>query len=328
MPSQRLIQSLPVSFTALRTWIRGDDRRRLFESVGAGVWVLDPQDRTEYVNARMARLLGGSPEEMQDSLFLEFIPEEAHAAARAYLEQCRHGGSGQVDLPLRPRQGSPCWVIVSTHPLPAASDDPASLVCVVVDITERKQTEEARRKTEAHYRVLAETAEDQIFVINREDRVEYVNRAGAQQFRTIPEQMIGRLRSEIFPPAVAEQQGQSLRHVFDTKKPLYVERRNTYGDREVWLSTWLAPVSDEAGEVRAVLGFSRDMTERKRGEDALRASEQRLRVVLSNVPLVLWATDRHGVATFCAGRALEPLGGTPEDIVGRTFDAIFSTREN
>ena len=52
-----------------------------------------------------------------------------------------------------------------------------------------------------------------------------------------------------------------------------------YLDREVWLSTWLAPIPDENGKVTAVLGLSRDMTARKRAEDELRATEQRLRVV-------------------------------------------------
>ena len=238
----------------------------LFDSMGAGIWVLDPHDRTEYANPCMARMLGCTTEEMDGARFLEFIPGDAQDAARAHLEQCRLGSTGRVDLPLRPRQGSSRWVMVSTEPLPAASPDQASLVCVVVDISDRKQAEEALKTTAAHYRVLAETAEDHIFVINREDRVEYVNQAAARQLRTVPDRVIGRPRSEIFPPDVVERQGQSLRQVFDTQKPLYVEGRTLYLDREVWLGTWLAPVPDAAGGVRAVLGVSRDITERRRLE--------------------------------------------------------------
>ena len=90
-------------------------------------------------------------------------------------------------------------------------------------------------------------------------------------------------------------------------------------DREVWLSTWLAPIPDEDGNVTAVLGLSRHMTARKRAEDELRAAEQRLRVVMSNLPLVLWASNRDGVATFCAGQALQAVGVTPQEVVGQRF---------
>ena len=124
-----------------------------------------------------------------------------------------------------------------------------------------------------YYRVLAETAEDHIFVIDRDDRIEYVNAAAARQHGVVPEQLIGRLRSEVFPPDVAERQRRNLLHVFDTGKSVYVEARTVYRDGEVWLGTSLAPIRDADGNVRAVLGVSRDMTARKQAEDALRKLE-------------------------------------------------------
>ena len=127
-----------------------------------------------------------------------------------------------------------------------------------------------------YYRVLAETAEDHIFVIDREDRIEYVNPAGARQHGTVPEQLIGRRRVDLFPPDVVRRQGRHLQQVFETGAPLYVEALNVYGEREVWLGTSLTPLREDDGSVRAVLGLSRDMTARKQAEDALRKSESEL----------------------------------------------------
>lgn len=84
---------------------------------------------------------------------------------------------------------------------------------------------DASRRSEAYYQVLAETAQDHIFVIDRDDRIEYVNQAAARQLRTAPERLIGRLRTEIFPPEISERQGRNLREVLATGKPLCVEGR-------------------------------------------------------------------------------------------------------
>jgi PAS domain S-box-containing protein len=170
------------------------------------------------------------------------------------------------------------------------------------------------------YQLLAESAQDQIFVIGRDDRVQYVNRSAAEQFHTTADRLIGRPRTDIFPPHIAEQQKRSLERVFHTAKPFYVEGRAVYGGRPVWLGTWLTPIIDADGAVTAVIGSSRDITERKQAEEALRETEQRLRAVVSNIPLVLWTTDRDAVVTFCAGRGLVLLGLTLEDVQGRSLD--------
>ncbi|MBM3819326.1 MAG: PAS domain S-box protein [Acidimicrobiia bacterium] len=172
------------------------------------------------------------------------------------------------------------------------------------------------------YRVLADTAEDHIFVINRDDRVEYVNPAGARQFGAVPAQLIGRRRTELFPPDIAERQGQNLAKVFATGEPLYAEGRTLYRDREVWLSTWLTPVEDARGGVVAVLGVSRDITARKRLEDEMRATDQQRQVVLSHASLAVWNVDARRTVTFCAGLALQRLGLTPEQVIGRPFDEL------
>ena len=237
----------------------------LFDAAGAGVCVLDAQDRIEYANPSLCRLLGRSSTGIERASFLTFLPDDAHGAAQALLDDARRGVAGQADVPLRSPDGTR-WVIASTSLLPSDGSGPPRVACIMVDVTERKQAEERLRQSEAQYRVLAETAEDHIFVINRDDRVEYVNQAAARQLRTVPEKLMGRRRTEIFPPEIAERQGQNLRRVFETGEPFYAEGRTLYLDREVWLGTWLVPVPDEGGEVKAVLGLSRDMTEQRRSQ--------------------------------------------------------------
>ena len=68
---------------------------------------------------------------------------------------------------------------------------------------------------------------------------------------------------EIFPPEIAQKQRHSVEKVFETNQKIHVELEIPFPDGEAWLSTNLTPIRNDTGEVMAVLGISRDITERK-----------------------------------------------------------------
>ncbi|MGH9406445.1 MAG: PAS domain S-box protein [Terriglobia bacterium] len=76
------------------------------------------------------------------------------------------------------------------------------------------------------------------------------------------------------------------------------------------------------GRTAGILGFARDMTARKRAEDALKESELRLRTVVNNVPVILFAADRAGVFTLCEGKGLAALGLKPGALAGRSVQDV------
>jgi PAS domain-containing protein len=69
--------------------------------------------------------------------------------------------------------------------------------------------------------------------------------------------------------------------------------------------------------------IARDATERKKSEDALRESEERLRTLVRNAPIVLFALDREGVVTHLEGSGLEAIGLRPGQAVGRSAFELF-----
>jgi PAS domain S-box-containing protein len=289
----------------------------LLEALAAGVCVLDAEGRIADANRHTGLVLGYAPAEMRGRPLAAFMDDRTAVHARPYLDRCAQGVEEDRDFVFQKKDGSPVALTVAARPLRSGRGDPAGLVCLLTNVREAEGPAAVSTPEIDRYRQLAELAQDQIFVIGRDDRVEYVNRSAAEQFHTTPDRLIGRRRDEIFPPAVAEQQRRSLDRVFETRTPFYVESRAVYRGRDVWLGTWLTPVAGASGSVTAVLGSSRDITERKQAEEALRHSEHRLQAVLSYLPLVLWTTDRDQTVTFCAGCGLESLGRTPEEVVGR-----------
>ena len=112
--------------------------------------------------------------------------------------------------------------------------------------------------------------------------------------------------------AAAEQQG--------GQASFQVERtcRRADGARlELLISA--AVLRDPQGRPLGFFGQVQDLTERNRAERELRASEQRLRSVIANAPIVLSVYDRDGICTFSEGRAFERLGITPSERVGRSY---------
>ncbi|HSO71152.1 MAG TPA: PAS domain-containing protein, partial [Thermodesulfobacteriota bacterium] len=141
-------------------------------------------------------------------------------------------------------------------------------------------------RTDDPYGVLAEAANDFIFVIDNHDRVVYVNRFAADQLGLPVKKIIGKPRNGLFPPRVAESQGKNLEKVFRTGHPLNVENIILFGSREVWINTWLVPFQQEKNRVQSVLGISRDITERKKVEEELRNSQKELRALSARLQSV------------------------------------------
>ena len=134
------------------------------------------------------------------------------------------------------------------------------LIANAHDITDRKKTEERMRQRDEVYRIIAETAHDMIFIIDKDDKIEYVNAFGANQFGKKPEDIIGKSRAVLFPSFVSKRQEDSLKKVFISGCPHYFANEIPFPKGRMILDTWLIPIRDESGNVKSVYGISRDVT--------------------------------------------------------------------
>jgi PAS domain S-box-containing protein len=123
------------------------------------------------------------------------------------------------------------------------------------------------KKSEQRYRSLVENAGDIIFTTDRAGTVLSINAYGAKVLRRSAEEIVGRNLAEIFACPTADEPLVAIDEVFENKKGRQITHLVKIGDRELWLNTSFRRLLDEAGGIYAVLGISRDITDRKLMEE-------------------------------------------------------------
>ncbi len=192
---------------------------------------------------------------------------------------------------------------------------------------ERNKTNKTLQESEQRYRTLAESAQDYIFIISKDMRIQYVSRFTAGSIGCDSEELTGKRLEEVFPPELSDRFKCNLQTVFGSCTPLHIDDKGTFLDKEQWLDTQLIPLKKGNGEVGSILGISRDITERKEAEKRLKetmdmkarfisivAHELRtpLAAIKESVNLVL-----DGLAGALSGKQIELL-----DISRRNVDRL------
>lgn len=183
----------------------------------------------------------------------------------------------------------------------------------------RKLSQSSLGESKVAYRAIAEAAQDYIYIIGRTGCVEYLNPFAARVFGLPPGRVVGQPLSALFPPEIAARQQQGIQRVLDTGEPLHVEAIVPFPGGDAWLSTTLTPLRDKRGPVRAVLGISRDVTERKQAEE----TQATLAAIAENSNDAIIGRGSDGKIIFWNAAAERMLGYTAAEIIGSDLTAMF-----
>jgi len=123
--------------------------RTIVETAREGVWVLDTQARTTFVNDRMAAILGRTPEEMIGTSVFDHFDDEGTQLAAERIRRRQSGIAEQQDVRFVDKLGSDVWTVMEMTPLHDADGRYQGALAMVTDITERHRAEEALRDSEA-----------------------------------------------------------------------------------------------------------------------------------------------------------------------------------
>ena len=276
--------------------------RTLFQGVPACCWTFDRDGVILDWNKACETLYGWTAEQaVGKTMYDLMVAEENATATRRIVAQIFQGRSfyGLEYQDLR-ADGTSCDVLVNEYPIKDADGQVVLGICAQLDITERKQAEEALQKSEREYRAIAEGTDALLLTVDSRGGLTYVNDAVAKFLGREPDELLGRLYLRfVHPDDRAWVSEAYLEQIATGQGPEYLEFRAVAAGGEV---KWLRFVSTsivKGGQIAGQTAIALDITDRVRlgaeREQLLKtANEQRvLAETLAKVTLALTSQTSH-----------------------------------
>jgi PAS domain S-box-containing protein len=263
--------------------------RELADLLPQIVFEIDAKGNFTFINRAVFEITGYTEEELREGLnaLQTFAPEDR---SRVMENISRIVGGEELPageyLALR-KDGSTFPVLIHSNPI-IQSGKPVGLRGIVIDITERKRAEEVLRESEERFRGIAERSFDLIFTLDQEGRFTYTSPAVERLFGYAPEDIAGKSFQEFIPrsqiPKLAQEFDGTRKGNSVTGLEVEVKRKDgTVASLEINAS----PIIRD-GQFAGQQGIARDITERKRAEEQLRAARERLEYVIGSNPAVIF----------------------------------------
>jgi len=285
--------------------------RAAMEASADGIAILDTEGRYLFSNPAHARIYGyGSPRNLLGKSWKSLYPEtEISRIEKEVLPFVGDKGRWSGNATGKKTDGSTFLQELSI----TAFD--GGFVRVVRDATERTRAERELRDANSKLQALIRAIPDLVYFKDAEGRHLLVNEAVERLAGLGQEEIQGKTTRELLPPEAAELCARSDREALRSTKPVVVEEEVVFGTGKIIFETVKAPLLDAGGAPMGLVAVSRDITERKRMEEALWESEERLASILDSLDAIVYAADMKTYEILYINRYARELVG---DIMGKT----------
>ncbi|MBL6946524.1 MAG: PAS domain S-box protein [Rhodospirillales bacterium] len=188
-----------------------------------------------------------------------------------------------------------------------------------VDITRRKEVDEALRLSEANYRLLVENQTDLVVKVDLDGRFLFVSPSYCQTFGKTEDELLGNTFMPLVHEDDREVTAKAMENLFVPPHTAYIEQRAQTKDGWRWLAWQDTAVLNKQGDVIAIIGVGRDVTGRKKAEEVLAESEERFAKAFHGNPVAMGISTIDDGHLFDVNPAwLSMMGCSREDVIGKT----------
>ncbi|MFH1213492.1 MAG: PAS domain S-box protein [Candidatus Neomarinimicrobiota bacterium] len=292
------------------------------------IYAKDTEGRFIICNKAVAARMGVSdPNTVVGKSDFDFLPPELAAQFHANEQEIIQSGQSLLnhEEPLDQLSGGVRWNSATKVPLRDAQGNIIGIVGVGRDITERKRIEDALKKSEERYRKQFEEAIDAIFIADAETGILIdCNRSALELIGREKSELIGQHQRILHPPTEIEgEMSRTYRQHITGKEGQILETQVITRSGQIKDVAVKASIFEIEGQ-KVLQGLFRDVTERKRAEEALSKERNLLRTVIDNVPDKIYAKDTEGRFIICNKAMAERMGkSNPDELIGKSdFDFL------
>jgi len=294
--------------------------RSLVENAAVAVGITDTRGRFVYVNKAMTNLLGYSADEMLGRPFKFFLhPEDRAKIIRLFLRIVVLRRQPR-DLEFRALRKDGSILHLWSKPTRfVVNGKTVGFQAIIVDITKLKEAEKKLMETNRKLETIFETASEGIMTVDENENITFVNNAFARMLGYEEHELIGvNLRKfveekdfqKIMKQTHVRKQGKTSRYEIT----LY----NRDGKPRI-LQVSASPLWNEKGEYKGAISIIMDVTERRKMEERLKESEERLERLIEYAPDAIYINDLQGRFIDGNKQAEALIGYSKEELVGKSF---------
>jgi len=278
-----------------------------------------------YVNSKFPIAIGYTADKLigKDSLEI-VVPEDREMVRENTIKMLKGKLTSPYQFRVTCKDGSIAWVIATVKSIQYHGR--RATLGNYMEVTERKQAEEALRQSEERYQTILEEMEDSYFEVDLGGHLTFANSSLCRNLGYSMEELIGMRMS--YKSFTAEDDIESVFRVFNEVYQTGVPNKGfpwktlrkdgSHGFAETSISL----LRNNKGEVIGFRGIGRDITDRKKMEEVLRQSEERYRTILEETGDGYFETDLAGNSTFVNDAQTRLLGYSREEIIGMNFKAF------
>jgi formate hydrogenlyase transcriptional activator len=312
---------------AVDTAVAGEESfRQIVDSMPAFAWCASPDGKIEYLNRRIVDYTGERLETLVGFGWANVLhPQDVERTKKAWLHSIETGEPCVVDQRVRRFDKIYRWFRTVAQPLRDHSGRVIRWYGVATDIEDWKRTEEALRASEDSFRLIVDSIPGLVLTMTAEGELEFVSQQGLDYSGKTLHELKSWTTSDLVHPDDLSRVAATWRRSVETGHPAgydseYRLRRADGVYR--WFQIRALPVRDSEGRVIRWYCLHTDIDDRKRVEEALRASEQSFRLIVDCIPGLVNTRTAEGEVEFVGQQTLAYFGKTLDELKGWALSDI------